>query len=519
MRFRVLGPVEASGPDGTPAALSERQRTLLASLLARHGTVVSVDRLVDLLWGDDPPADAVGALQSQVSRLRRALPYADLRTRPPGYQLTVAADDVDALRFDRLVRSARDGADALARLDEALALWRGPAYAEFADTEVARLEAIRLEEARCGATELWHAEMLREGRAAESLPRLEGFVAEHPLREDARAVLMRTLYALGRHADALLTYDRYAHALAEDLGLEPSAAIQELRVRILRHDLMASVADAPALSALRARYISAPGGRTLAVATLGSGPPLVALPGWVSSIEVIGSGRDPRSSLLQRLVGLATLTLYDRYGTGLSPGPVDDYGLAASVDELEAVVRAVGPPVNVLAMSQAGPLAVALAAHRPALVDRLVLFGTYARADTVFTRPDLNATLVAMVRAHWGLGSHLFASLYRPDATDDAARHLGQVLRDSADREVAANYLAAVYEADVSDLLPRIAAPALVLHYRGDRVVPLIGGRQLALGLPGAQMIPLDGRHHLPDAADLNRVVAAIGEFLSAAPG
>ncbi|MET7392412.1 BTAD domain-containing putative transcriptional regulator [Dactylosporangium sp. NPDC005572] len=500
MRFRVLGTVVALGADGAPVALGDRGRALLAALLARAGEMVPAERLADLLWGGRPPASAAAALHSQVARLRRALPGIALVTRPPGYALEVGPGDVDAGEFDRLV--------AAARYEEALALWQGPAYAEFADAEIARFEAIRLEEARLTASEGWHEQLLDRDRPAEALPLLEAFVGGHPLRETAIGILVRVLYRLGRHADALSAYDAYADRLADELGLEPSEALQRLRLQVLRREVFAA-----APPRFVTRYITTGAGR-IAVAAAGTGPRLVALPGWVSSIDVIASGRDPRSSLLHRLTGAVCLTLYDRFGTGLSRGPVTDFGLDASVDELAAVVSAAGPPVDLLAMSQAGPVALALAARQPALVRRLVLFGTYADASVAFTRPDLNASLVSMIRAHWGLGSRMFAELYRPDVTDDAALHLARVLRDSADREVAAAYLAATYEADVADVLPSVAARSLVLHYRGDRVVPFAGGRQLAERLPGATFVPLDGRFHLPDARDLDRVVATITDFL-----
>jgi len=144
-----------------------------------------------------------------------------------------------------------------------------------------------------------------------------------------------------------------------------------------------------------------------------------------------------------------------------------------------------------------------------------VCFGTYADGPAVFSRPDLNAALVAMVRSHWGLGARLFADLFRPGVGDAAAAHLAGVLRDSADREVAAGYLAAVYEIDVSGLLPEVACPALILHYRGDRVIPFAGGLELARGLPDARLMVLDGRYHLPDAADLDTIVGAIADFLT----
>jgi pimeloyl-ACP methyl ester carboxylesterase len=246
----------------------------------------------------------------------------------------------------------------------------------------------------------------------------------------------------------------------------------------------------------------------------GDRPDLVVLPGWVSSLEVLASGRDPRSSLLDRLAAELTLALYDRRGTGLSGGQVSDFGLAASVQELGAVVEAVGAPVGLLAMSQAGPVALALAAERPDLVAGLVLFGTYASGPAVFSNPQLRRLLVDSIRTHWGIGSKVLADLYRPGASDEAAGHLARVLRQSAGPEVAAGYLEAVYRADVSALLPRVNAPTLVLHYRGDRLVPFAGGQQLAAGLADATLVPLDGAYHLPDATDLPRIVDAIAGFV-----
>ena len=160
----------------------------------------------------------------------------------------------------------------------------------------------------------------------------------------------------------------------------------------------------------------------------------------------------------------------------------------------------------------------ALAATRPDLVRRLVFFGTYASAAEVFIRPDLNATLIALVRSHWGLGSNLLAGLYRPDLTDAAANHMIAVLRDSADRDVAAGYLEAIYAADTAGLLAAVSAPAQVLHYRGDRVIPHRGGLQLTEGLPDARLVTLEGRYHLPDIRDLDQIVDAIIAFLSAPP-
>lgn len=530
MPYRVLGSLAAVDPSGTELSLTGgRQRALLAVLVARRGTVVPPEALAELLWGEHQPARPAAALQSQVSRLRRALgPLgAELVTRPAGYLLDVAADDVDAGRFEARLAAAAGApsAEALAHLDAALAEWEGPAYGEFPDVGLLRLEAIRLDELRLVAVEDRARALLELDRPGEVVPALEGFVAEHPLRERARAQLMRALYRLGRHVEALRHYDQHRAALAEELGLEPSGELRRLQGEILRHEVGGTGPPATASSSepvvepddgldrLVVRYLDGPTG-PLAHAVVGSGRSVTVVPAWVTSLEVTASGRDPRSSLLARLAAHVRLTLYDRAGTGLSRHARFDPSLDAAVAELEAVVQATGAPTTLLGISGAGPASVALAARRPDLVDGLLLVGTYADGPGSFPE-RLRPHLVGMVREHWGLGSKFLADLYRPGASPDAALHLARVLRDSADADVAAACLDAIYTADVSAELAEVRAPALVVHYRGDRVIPFAGGQQLAAGLPDATFVALDGGWHLPDAADLDRIVGAICSHLA----
>lgn len=276
-----------------------------------------------------------------------------------------------------------------------------------------------------------------------------------------------------------------------------------------------SEATAPrGLAGLQVSYLRTERGNVVAHGSTGEGPRLVVLLGWVSSLDLIASGRDPRSSLLERLTDEVTLTLFDRAGTGLSPGPVDDYGFDASVEELAEVVRAVGPPVALLAMSAAGPIAVALAARKPEWVSSLVLSGTFANGPATFTDKSLQEMFVEIARTHWGLGSKMLADLYRPGASDEAAWHLARVFRDSASPEVAAGYLAAMYDYDVSGAMSTAVAPTLLFHYRSDRLIPFRGSQDLAAGLPHARLVPLDGRFHLPDAADLDLVQEAVAEHV-----
>lgn len=526
----MLGPLEAVGPGGVLAVHGERQRTLLAVLLAARGETVAADSLVELMWGLAVPDNPSAALHSQVSRLRRSLADVfsdgcDLVTRTPGYALTVRTDDVDATRFENRVVAARSARieDAVGLFDEGLSLWRGAAYGEFADVLPAYLEGIRLDELRLTAVEERARALVDLGRSESVVPELEAFVVANPLREAARAVLMRALYATGLHTKALGLYQDYRERLANELGLEPSAALQRLQAEILNHSLDVAASPRPTLAtdqlaaadldALQVRYLRHAGHR-IAYATVGAGPALVVAPAWVTSLDVIASGRDPRSSLLAHLAKCSRLTLFDRLGSGLSRSEEVDFSLAASVAELEAVVEHTGPAA-LLAVSQSGPTVVALAARRPDLVTHLVLFGTFANAFEVFRSEELNQSFVGLARSHWGIGANTLADLYRPGASPEAVRHLARVLRESADADVAAGYLEEMYRSDVTGLLAEVAAPALVMHYRGDRVIPYRGGRELASGIPDARLVPLEGHFHLPDASDLPRIVEIIAAFLA----
>jgi DNA-binding SARP family transcriptional activator/pimeloyl-ACP methyl ester carboxylesterase len=521
MLVRVLGEVSLETPDGSIVPLpGTRQPALLASLVARPAEVVSPDRLAELVWGGEQAVNPGAALHSAVFKLRERLAAAGgrdvLLRRGSGYLLDVGLDDVDATVFAREVERARrlPAGEAAGVLASALSLWRGDAYGRCADTDVAYLDAIRLDELRRTATEEYAAALTDAGRPAEAVTLLRPFVAEHPLREAGRRELIRALHAVGRTAEALDHFQEHRRHLADELGLEPSPALRALQTTLLRDAGPASSAVAadvgPSLQGMGIRYLRAPSGRVLAYGTVGDGAKLVVLLGWISSLDVIASGRDPRSSLLERLTGELSLTLYDRYGTGLSRGPVDDYGLEAGIAELEAVVAEVGAPVSLLAMSAAGPIALAMTHRHPDQVSSLVLFGTLADAPSTFPDKRLRDMVVELARSHWGVGSKMLADLYRPGLSDEAAWHLARVFRDSAGPDVAASYLEALYEQDVSGLLPEIDTPALVLHYRSDRLIDPSAGHALAAGLPNATLLPLDGRVHLPDAKDLDVIERAV---------
>jgi DNA-binding SARP family transcriptional activator len=251
MEFRILGPLEAWDQDGEVSLGGPKPRALLALLLLHPNEVVPADRLIDELWGKDSPEDAAAALRVNVSRLRKALPQDVLTTRSPGYLVRVEPDELDLHRFEQLVDEGRSllarglAADASERLGDALSLWRGPALADFAYESFARAAIARLDEIRLAAIELRIDADLALGRHDELVGELEGLVAEHPLRERLRRYLMTALYRSGRQAEALDAYQDARRALVDELGIDPSPALQELERAILRQDPSLAV-EAPA---------------------------------------------------------------------------------------------------------------------------------------------------------------------------------------------------------------------------------------------------------------------------------
>jgi predicted ATPase/DNA-binding SARP family transcriptional activator len=249
MRFGILGPLEVVDDHERVVALSARkQRVLLAILLLHPNEVVSSDRLVEDVWSGEPPATSEKGLQVHVSRLRRVLAApappgkARLRTGGSGYQLVVAAGELDSERFEQLVQEANGliGAGsfepAVEKLGEALALWRGGALDDFEYEDFAQAEIARLSELRIVALEQRVAAELELGRAELLVGELERLVREHPYRERLRGQLMLTLYRTGRQAEALRAYRDARRVLVDELGIEPSAELRELHDAILTQD-------------------------------------------------------------------------------------------------------------------------------------------------------------------------------------------------------------------------------------------------------------------------------------------
>src|SRR4051794_9150582 len=272
MDYGILGPLEVLAPDGPVALGGAKQRALLAVLLLRANEVVSTDRLVEALWGEEPPHTALKALQVHVSQLRKALRADVIRTRPPGYSLELARDELDLDRFRRMHDEAQAVADAepaRARdlLAEALALWRGQPLADLTYAAFAQADIARLEEMRVAAIEDRIAADLALGRAPGLIAEVEPLIAAQPHRERLRAQLMLALYRSGRQAEALEAFRDARAVLTEELGIEPGRELRELHQAILEQDpSLDREAAAPAAAAPSNAFL----GRERELAELGA---------------------------------------------------------------------------------------------------------------------------------------------------------------------------------------------------------------------------------------------------------
>ncbi|GLZ15246.1 SARP family transcriptional regulator [Actinomadura sp. NBRC 104425] len=308
MRIGILGPLDVRD-DATGQAVTlngPRLRALLVRLAVNPGRWVPVERLLDDLWDGAPPNGGAGALQALVSRLRAVVGRDLVEHGPPGYRLTVAPGDVDAVEFERRVAAARAHTDPAARaaaLRQALELWRGPALADVVDADFAAAPIARLEGLRLAAIEDRIEADLAVGDPAALVPELQALTVAHPLRERLRGQLMRALYAAGRQADALTVYEETRRVLADRLGIDPSPELAELHLAILRRD--------PALAepetAERSETADRPAGGSPAQTTAAPHPRRTNLPAQLTSFV----GREAESRRVGELLResrLVTLT-------------------------------------------------------------------------------------------------------------------------------------------------------------------------------------------------------------------
>lgn len=277
-------------------------------------------------------------------------------------------------------------------------------------------------------------------------------------------------------------------------------------------------------AALIPRYTT--GAVRIAYQVIGTGAStLVVLPGLASHLTFDWQTPETRT-YYQRLATGRRLIRYDKRGTGLSDRPLGEayYSREAFMGDLEAVLDAAGVGrVALLGWSEGGSLAIAFAVAHPERVERLVLYGAYAKRYAAPGYPiggdqARGEAVLQLVRSEWGLGSRVLADIFVPEADAQRAAWFTAYQREATSPQVAAELLRSAYRADVRELLPRVAAPALVLHRRHDRAVPFALGLYLAQHLPHVTFRELEGEHHLPYFGDVNAITDAIDAFFCAGP-
>ncbi|MFD4502531.1 BTAD domain-containing putative transcriptional regulator [Streptomyces sp. NPDC058457] len=337
VRYAILGTTQVLRPDGTAVPVGgSRLRALLTVLALRAGRGVPAGLLVDEVWGGEPPADATGALQALVGRLRRALGADTIGSTDGGYRLAAAPDDVDLHRFERLtgegLRALADGdpAKAATVLDDALALWHGPALADLPDRTA---EAARVDVRRLDALRARHTAALALGQAEQSLPELTALCDTHPLDEPLQALRLRALHRTGRTAEALAAYDGVRHLLADRLGSDPGPELRALHGELLAP---AATPDEPSRPGnLRARLTSFVGREADIEAIRGD-------LGAARLVTLLGPGGAGKTRLSQEAA--ETVRYAARDGVWLAElAPVDD-----PADVPEAVLSALGARQAVL---------------------------------------------------------------------------------------------------------------------------------------------------------------------------
>ncbi|MGH9038694.1 MAG: alpha/beta fold hydrolase [Acidimicrobiia bacterium] len=534
MRVGVLGPIEIHDAGGLAVSLRRtKARRLLAALVIHLNHQVSRDALVEALWGERPPAGAEATLQSYVSQLRRLFGAGDparaavqLHSRAGGYVLEADPGLVDAVRFERLAADgaaavrAGDAASADRLLSDALSLWRGPAYAEFAEHPFARAAAERLEEARLAAVEDHLDAALQLGRHRQAVAELESLVAGHPLRERPCAQLMLALYRSGRQADALGVYRQLRHRLTDELGIDPSPELRDLERAILQQspELIGPGTDGESTPPAEREPWHAGGGEAvpkvrfaksgdvhIAYQVVGEGSvDLVFVPGVISHLELAWEEGTEVERFFRRLASFSRLILFDKRGTGLSDRDVGRPTLEQRMDDLRAVMDAAGSErAAVVGYSEGGAMSILFATTYPERVSALILAATTARATPAPDYPCGPRTqmfaegMARLIAEGWGEGRSV--EWFAPDLAHSrsARANIARWERMSVSPGALAAFLALMPAIDVRAVLPAVRVPTLVIHRNGDAVLDSYHARYLAEHIAGARLIERPGGSHI----------------------
>lgn len=261
------------------------------------------------------------------------------------------------------------------------------------------------------------------------------------------------------------------------------------------------------------RFCKTSDGVRLAYLTMGQGPAIIIVPGWITHIQLMLA--DPAGhAFFEKMSRNHTIVFYDKHGCGLSERNRTEFSLESEVVPLEGVVDHLKLKRFVLfGLSQSGPVAISYTAKHPRRVSHLLLYDTYASGKTL-TKDEIKTSLISLVRSHWGIGSKTLTDLFFPGGGADEMQLWSLFQREAATAEMATDLLELSYSLDVTDILSKIHVPTLVMHRRGDRVIPFRCGREMAAMIPNVRFVPLEGDIHVPHLGDSETVLRNMAEFL-----
>lgn len=511
-----------------------KSRQLLELLVLHRGRTVSKEELIEALWNESAPRNAVATVETYVSLVRSRLAGARslVTTESGGYRFDQGRADIDVDEFDALVREAAGSPAGArrARLEEALILASGDLladepYATWA-VEIRGVYTERRLQAVCDLADVCLA-MNDFGSARDHAD--QALLAD-PLFERAHRAVMLARYGLGEEDRALRAYERCRSVLGEMLGTLPTPETGGLHEAILRReDVRALVPD---LAGTGNRLPDAPPGSTgtryahsgevsLAYQTLGDGTPdLVFMPGFVSHVEA--AWEDPTySGFMRRLAYARRLIIFDKRGTGLSDPVVEWPPLEERVEDLLAVMDAAGSDRAVLfGVSEGAPLCALAAALWPRRVAGLILHAGFRRLVSTPEypygwTPGFFEVYLNSFEQSWTTGAGL--EIVNPSLAGDRryVRWFARYLRLSASPGMTRRLMRMNAEIDIGDVLPEIRVPTLIMHRRDERWVRVENSRYLASRIAGARLVELPGVDHQPWIGEVGPVHAAIDGFIA----
>lgn len=518
---RLLGELQVWDGETAVALPPSRKTRALLAYLAATARPQRRERLCGLFW--DVPDDPRGALRWSLSKLRAILdrdgaPVVVADRNEAGLALEPTQVDLLAVRA-----ALRDGVAGTATqiLEGLAARFRGPFLADLEAPQNPELQAwivaMREETRRLQADILYTLDDRYAADAERALPYTRELVQLDPWADEAWARLIQRLNALGRRQEAEAQYAAAAKALAGIGG--PTRRLERARQAPAAQPPPAR--PPPAEMRQDVRFCRTADGVRIAYSLAGDGPPLVKSANWMNHLEY-----DWESPILGPFLrGLAVgrrLLRYDARGNGLSDWDVGEVGLDAWCADFEAVVEASGfERFPILGVSQGAASAIAYTVRHPERVSHLVLLGAFAAGRRDAEGVAQRKAMTTLIRTGWAQENpafrQLFASLFIPGATRELADAFNELQRRTTSAECAARYYEAAGQLDVRELLPRVSVPTLVLHARGDAMVPIEAGRLLAAAIPGARFVALPGQNHmlLEDEPALARFFEELRLFLA----